>query len=103
MAYYVHLSYLATSWGCLIWFHRKVSKIMDPVSLLRGAAQTLSPNDAASVLRDSRILFNIGGTWYAFRDVRAARRAVRWLAENSLIDDDVADRYLAGHPDPVLP
>jgi len=26
-----------------------------------------------------------------------------WLADNSLIDDDAADRFLAGHPDPDLP
>ena len=24
--------------------------------------------------------------WYAFRDARASRRAVQWLADNSLID-----------------
>ncbi len=41
--------------------------------------------------------------WYAFRDVRAKRRAVQWLADNSLIDADAADRFLAGHPDPGLP
>ena len=41
--------------------------------------------------------------WYAFRDVRANRRAVEWLAGNSLIDDDDASRFLAGHPDPRLP
>jgi hypothetical protein len=41
--------------------------------------------------------------WYAFRDVRAERRAVQWLADNSLIDDDTASRFLAGHPDPDLP
>ena len=41
--------------------------------------------------------------WYAFRDARAQRRAVQWLADNSLIDDDAADRFLAGHPDPDLP
>jgi hypothetical protein len=41
--------------------------------------------------------------WYAFRDVRANRRAVEWLASNSLIDDDDASRFLAGHPDPDLP
>jgi hypothetical protein len=41
--------------------------------------------------------------WYAFRDVRAKRRAVQWLADNSLIDDDAASRFLAGHPDPDLP
>jgi hypothetical protein len=41
--------------------------------------------------------------WYAFRDVRARRRAVQWLAGNSLIDDDAASRFQAGHPDPDLP
>ncbi|MGO9081066.1 MAG: hypothetical protein ACLQDY_18840 [Streptosporangiaceae bacterium] len=41
--------------------------------------------------------------WYAFRDARARRRAVQWLADNSLIDDDSADCFLSGHPDPVLP
>jgi len=38
--------------------------------------------------------------WYAFRDTRARRRAVQWLADNSLIDDGSADRFLSGHPDP---
>jgi Uncharacterised protein family (UPF0158) len=41
--------------------------------------------------------------WYAFRDVRAKRRAVEWLAGNSLIDDEAAGRFLTGHPDPGLP
>jgi hypothetical protein len=42
-------------------------------------------------------------TWYAFRDARARRRAVQWLADNSLIDDQAADRFLASHLDPDLP
>jgi hypothetical protein len=44
--------------------------------------------------------------WYqdmAFRDTRARRRAVEWLADNSLIDDGAADHFLSGHPDPILP
>ena len=41
--------------------------------------------------------------WRAFRDARATRRAVQWLADNSLIDDEAADRFLTGHPDPALP
>ena len=41
--------------------------------------------------------------WYAFRESRARRRAVEWLAENSLIDDDSADCFLTDHPDPELP
>ena len=41
--------------------------------------------------------------WYALRDARAQRRAVQWLADNSLIDDNAASRFLAGHPSPDLP
>jgi Uncharacterised protein family (UPF0158) len=41
--------------------------------------------------------------WYAFRDARAERRAVEWLAENELIGQDEAGRYLASHPDLHLP
>lgn len=41
--------------------------------------------------------------WYTFRDSRARRRAIEWLADNSLIDDDAAGRYLAEHPDPDVP
>jgi hypothetical protein len=41
--------------------------------------------------------------WYAFRDTRAHRRAVEWLADNSLIDDDTATRFLNEHPEPNLP
>jgi Uncharacterised protein family (UPF0158) len=41
--------------------------------------------------------------WYAFRDARARRRAVQWLADNSLIDDDTAIRFLDDHRDPDVP
>jgi len=41
--------------------------------------------------------------WYGFRDARARRRAVQWLADNSLIDEDAAARFLDRHPDSVMP
>ena len=41
--------------------------------------------------------------WFAFRDARAARRAVKWLAENDVVDDTEAEAFLAGHPEPALP
>lgn len=41
--------------------------------------------------------------WYDFRDTRAARRAVEWLLDESLIDDTAADRFFAEHPDPPMP
>jgi len=41
--------------------------------------------------------------WHAFRDIRAKRRAVEWLVDNSLVDDESANRFLTEHPDPELP
>lgn len=41
--------------------------------------------------------------WYDFRDTRAARRAVEWLLDESLIDGAAADRFFAEHPDPPVP
>jgi Uncharacterised protein family (UPF0158) len=41
--------------------------------------------------------------WHAFRDVRAQRRAVKWLMDQGLIADDAANRFTADHPDPGFP
>ena len=41
--------------------------------------------------------------WYAFRDVRAKRRAVQWLTDNLLIEDEAGRGFLTSHPDPDLP
>jgi hypothetical protein len=41
--------------------------------------------------------------WYAFRDVRAVRRAVGWLVDNSLVDEETGERFVTEHPDPELP
>jgi len=41
--------------------------------------------------------------WYDFRDLRAKRRAIDWLVDNSLVDDDTAMRFISDHPDPEVP
>lgn len=41
--------------------------------------------------------------WHALRDVRAQRRAVDWLLEQALIEDEAAKQFAAEHPDPALP
>ena len=41
--------------------------------------------------------------WHGFRDARAHARAVRWLAEEGLIDDNTAQEFERTHPDPELP
>ena len=43
------------------------------------------------------------GPWHTLRDVRAQRRAVEWLLEQGLIDDEAARRFTADHPDPAFP
>lgn len=41
--------------------------------------------------------------WNAFRDVRAARWAVEWLRDESLVSREAADRFRSEHPDPDVP
>jgi hypothetical protein len=41
--------------------------------------------------------------WYEFSGIRAQRRAVEWLVDNSLVDRDTADLFMAENPDPDLP
>ncbi|MFC0100908.1 UPF0158 family protein [Micromonospora marina] len=41
--------------------------------------------------------------WYDFRDTRAARRAVEWLLDESLLSQQAAERFSAEHPDPQVP
>lgn len=41
--------------------------------------------------------------WHAFRETRANRRAVEWLADGGLIGEETADQYRRDHPDPDLP
>ncbi|MEU5942159.1 UPF0158 family protein [Micromonospora sp. NPDC047548] len=36
--------------------------------------------------------------WYAFRDVRAQCRAVEWLIDNLLVDDEAGERFVTEQP-----
>jgi hypothetical protein len=42
-------------------------------------------------------------SWHALRDLRAQRRAVEWLLDQGLIDDQAARQFAHDHPDPVPP
>jgi hypothetical protein len=41
--------------------------------------------------------------WFALADVRAERRALRWLADEGVVDEAEAERHMAERPDPPLP
>ena len=40
--------------------------------------------------------------WFRFHDVRIERRALQWLADEGLVDEDAADRAIDERPDPDL-
>ena len=42
-------------------------------------------------------------SWHAQRDVRAQRRAIDWLLDQGLIDENAAEKFAADHPEPDLP
>ena len=41
--------------------------------------------------------------WHDFRDVRAQRRAVDWLLDQGLLDQNAAEKFADDHPEPSLP
>ena len=41
--------------------------------------------------------------WHSLRDVRAQRRAVGWLLDQGLIDENAAQQFASAHSDPMLP
>ncbi|MDN5764899.1 MAG: UPF0158 family protein [Humibacillus sp.] len=41
--------------------------------------------------------------WHSFRDARAQRRAVDWLLNQGLIDENAAQTFAAQNPEPDLP
>src|SRR6266516_5170134 len=41
--------------------------------------------------------------WFAFHDARMQRRAIRWLADQSLLEESVAEREVQAREDPQLP
>ena len=41
-------------------------------------------------------------SWHALRDARARIRAVQWLADEGLIEEDAAHQFVHDHPEPAL-
>ena len=41
--------------------------------------------------------------WLAMRDARARVRAVQWLVDEGLVEDEAAQRFISDNPEPDLP
>ncbi|GAA1857187.1 hypothetical protein GCM10009836_41800 [Pseudonocardia ailaonensis] len=72
--------------------HRRAAELLDRAINGRGAFR-----------RFKNTLFEfpeVRDQWFRFRDARARRRALEWLAEAGLVDPAAAERAAAAHPDP---
>lgn len=73
--------------------HRRAAELLDRAINGRGAFRRF---------KDTLVEFpELRDSWFRFRDARARRRALQWLADEGLIDDDAAGKAMARHPDPV--
>lgn len=72
--------------------HRRAADLLDRAITGRGAFRRF---------RDTLFEFpELRDQWFRFRDARARRRALRWLADEGLVERAAADRMAARFPDP---
>jgi Uncharacterised protein family (UPF0158) len=72
--------------------HRRAADLLDRAISGRGAFRRF---------KDTLFEFpELRDQWFRFRDARARRRALRWLADEGLVERADADRAAASHPDP---
>lgn len=45
----------------------------------------------------------MASAWTKFREVRAERKAVQWLIDNQLVDEEAGLRFISERPDPEIP
>lgn len=73
--------------------HRRAADLLDRAISGRGAFRRF---------KDTLVEFpDLRDQWFRYRDARARRRALRWLADEGLVDRAVAERLAAAHPDPT--
>ena len=72
--------------------HRRAADLLDRAISGRGAFRRF---------KDTLFEFpELRDQWFRFRNARARRRALRWLASEGLVDPVEAERLSARHPDP---
>jgi hypothetical protein len=73
--------------------HRRAAELLDRALNGRGAFR-----------RFKNTLFEfpeVRDQWFRFRDARARRRALAWLADAGLVDPEAAEQAAAAYPDPA--
>ena len=73
--------------------HRRAAELLDRAITGRGAFRRF---------KDTLIEFpELREQWYRFRDARSRRRALRWLADEGLVEPAAAMRMMERFPDPA--
>lgn len=73
--------------------HRRAADLLDRAISGRGAFRRF---------KDTLFEFpELRDQWFRYRDARACRRALRWLADEGLVARDAAERAAARFPDPT--
>jgi uncharacterized protein UPF0158 len=90
-----------------VWY-RDMSDFVDGISDERAGSRLARAIQGKGAFRRFRDTLHMDcphllPAWHAFRAARAERRAVDWLVDNSLVDDDAAASFLAARPEPDLP
>jgi len=73
--------------------HRRAAELLDRAIAGRGAFRRF---------KDTLFEFpELREQWFRYRDARSRRRALRWLADEGLVEPPVAAEWMARYPDPV--
>jgi predicted nucleotidyltransferase len=73
--------------------HRRAAELLDRAIAGRGAFRRF---------KDTLFEFpELREQWFRYRDARSRRRALRWLADEGLVERSVAAEWMARYPDPV--
>jgi len=73
--------------------HRRAAELLDRAIAGRGAFRRF---------KDTLFEFpELREQWFRYRDARTRRRALRWLADEGLVEPSVAAEWMARYPDPV--
>jgi len=73
--------------------HRRAAELLDRAISGRGAFRRF---------KDTLFEFpELREQWFRYRDARARRRALRWLADEGLVEQAVAAEWMARFPDPA--
>lgn len=74
--------------------HRRAAELLDRAIAGRGAFRRF---------KDTLVEFpELRDAWFRFRDARARRRALAWLADAGVVERVAAEKAMARHPDPAV-